>query len=101
MKTASVQFENIKPFFNALGNETRFEIMRLVAERPRTVTDICCALGCKQSRISNDLKCLRECGYLHVEKRGNQRIYSLDTNIAPILFSVTKDLQNLAQTLRV
>jgi len=98
MKTVSVQFERVKPFFNALGNETRFEIMRLVAEQPRTVTDICKALDCNQTKISNDMKCLRECGYVHVEKRGNQRIYSLDKNIAPILSSVTKELQKLTRT---
>lgn len=93
-----MKFEHIKPFFTALGNETRFEIVQLVAERPRTVTDICKSLHCRQTKISNDLKCLRECGYVHVEKRGNERIYSVDRNILPILSSINKKLQKLTIT---
>lgn len=92
-----MKFEHIKPFFTVLGNETRFEIVCLVTERPRTVTDICKALHCKQTKISNDLKCLRECGYVHVKKNGNERIYSIDSHIAPILSSITKKLQKLTR----
>ena len=98
MKKSSIQFKHIKPFFTALGNETRFEIIRLVAVRPRTVTDICEVLHYKQTKISNDLRCLRECGYVHVEKRGNERIYSVDSNILPILSFITQKLQKLTKT---
>jgi len=92
-----MNFKNAKPFFTALGNETRFEIVRLIAEKPRTVNKICEALDCKQTKISNDLKCLRDCGYAHVEKRGNERVYSIDKNIAPVLSSITQQLQKLRQ----
>lgn len=95
MRNSSVTFEQTKPFFATLGNETRFEIVRLVTKKPRTVSEICEALDCKQTKISNDLKCLRECGYVHVEKNGNERIYSIDKNIAPVLSSITKQLQKL------
>ena len=100
MKNLSIQFKQIKPFFATLGNETRFEIIHLVSMHPRTVTDICRVLGCKQTKISNDLKCLRECGYVHVEKRGNERVYSIDENIVPILSSITNQLQKLEQVCR-
>lgn len=100
MESSSIQFKNIKPFFVTLGNETRFEIIRLVSVHPRTVTEICRALDCKQTKISNDLKCLRECGYIHVEKRGNERLYSIDENITPLLSSITKQLQKLEQVCR-
>lgn len=98
MKNSSVRFEHIKPFFTALGNETRFEIVRLVARKPQTVSEICEALHCKQTKISNDLKCLRECGYVHAEKRGNERLYSVDSAILPILSSITEALQKLTRT---
>ena len=97
MVNTSIQFNQIKPFFVALGNKTRFEIVHLVSEQQRTVSEICKALKCKQTKISNDLKCLRECGYVHVEKNGNERIYSIDKNIAPILASIAKHLQKLQQ----
>ena len=94
----SIQYQDIEPFFSALGNKTRFEIMRLVSLSPRTVTDICEALKCNQSKISNDLKCLRECGYVHVEKRGNERIYSVDNDTSSILYLVASSLEKLART---
>ena len=98
MKNLSVRFDHIKPFFSALGNETRFEIVRLVSWKPQTVSEICEALNCKQTKISNDLKCLRECGYVHVEKRGNKRLYSINSTILPILSSITEALQKLTRT---
>lgn len=91
----TITFEQVQAFCSVLGNKTRFEIVRLVSKRPHTVTEICEALDSKQTKISNDLKCLRDCGYVHVEKSGNSRIYSLDEKIAPVLASVASQLRSV------
>lgn len=92
-KDSAIEFQHIKPFFTALGNKIRFQIIQLIIKKPRTVTEICEALGCKQTRISNHLKCLRDCGYVSVEKRGNERVYSVSQDVLLIFSSITKQLQ--------
>ena len=51
-----------------------------------TVTDICKATGFEQSRVSHNLRCLENCGFVEVRVDGNYRTYSLDgETIRPII----------------
>lgn len=88
-------FERLQPFFNALGNKDRFSVMCLLNKKPHTVTELYETLGVKQTKISNDLKHLRECGYVLVEKRGNERLYSINPEMQGLLSSITKQVQEL------
>jgi len=82
-------------FFNAFSNDTRFEIVRLLQNgHPKNVTEICKSLGFKQSRVSRNLKCLIDCGFVNVERNGKQRIYSLNKEtIYPMIGLIDRHIQ--------
>ncbi len=73
-------------FFKAFSNCTRLDIIRLLRNKPLTVTEICDKTGFEQSRVSHNLKCLEHCGFVKVTPNGNFRKYELDTEtIVPIV----------------
>jgi len=65
-------------FFKAFSNETRLEIINLLKEKPLTVTEICEKTGFEQSRVSHNLKCLENCGFVTAEQNWKWKRYSLD-----------------------
>ena len=75
-----------KLFFKASSNETRLKIIQLLKNRSLSVGEISQELDFEQSRVSHNLRCLEDCGFVNVEVKGNYRIYSLDKEtILPIL----------------
>lgn len=73
-------------FFKAFSNETRLEIISLLKEKSLTVTEICKKTGFEQSRVSHNLKCLENCGFVTAEQDWKWKIYSLDKEtIMPIV----------------
>lgn len=78
-------------FFETISTRIRMEIMYLLREGPKSVSQICKVLGEEQSKVSHNLKKLVECRVLDVKKKGKQRIYSLNKDtIIPILDLVEK-----------
>ncbi len=67
-----------RAFFETLGNENRWRIVRLLEEKPLRMSDIALALETEQSLVSHHLKRLTRCGFLHVRARGRERVYSLN-----------------------
>jgi ArsR family transcriptional regulator, arsenate/arsenite/antimonite-responsive transcriptional repressor len=68
------------PFFKALGDETRLEILALLASAGEAVCvcDIEAHIGeLSQPTISHHLKLLREAGLVTAEKRGTWSYYTL------------------------
>jgi DNA-binding transcriptional ArsR family regulator len=53
-------------------------ILELLQKGSRSVTEICNELNQEQSKISHNLKCLANCHFIDVEKKGKKRIYSLN-----------------------
>jgi len=83
-----------KLFFKAFSNNTRFEIIRLLKKGPKSVTEICKELGFEQSRVSHNLKCLENCGFVSSKRNGKNKIYSLDKkHILPILENIDKHIE--------
>ncbi len=75
-----------KLLLKAMANETRFAITSLLKEKPFSVGEICEKLGFEQSRVSHNLKCLVDCGFVNAEQDGRNRIYALDDKtIRPML----------------
>ena len=73
-------------FFKAFSNDTRLEIISLLRKKQLTVTEICKKTGFEQSRVSHNLKCLEDCGFVSITNNGNFRKYSLDKRtILPIV----------------
>ena len=56
--------EVLATFFQGFADSTRVRILELLAERPRTVTELQADLGLAQGRVSSHLACLRWCGYV-------------------------------------
>jgi DNA-binding transcriptional ArsR family regulator len=73
-------------FFQGLSDPTRVRILELLAERPRTVTELIGELGLAQGRVSSHLSCLRWCGYVRADVDGRFNRYRLvDERIALIV----------------
>jgi len=68
------------PLFKALGDETRLEILALIAEAkgPLCVCEIEAHFDLSQPTISHHLKLLRKVGVLSTERRGTWMYYSLE-----------------------
>jgi DNA-binding transcriptional ArsR family regulator len=78
-------------FFETISTKIRMEIMCLLREGPKSVSEICKVLEEEQSKISHNLRKMVECHILDVKQEGKQRIYSLNKDtIIPILDLVEK-----------
>jgi ArsR family transcriptional regulator, cadmium/lead-responsive transcriptional repressor len=69
--------EVLATFFAGLSDPTRVRTLELLAERPRTVTELVEALGLAQGRVSSHLSCLRWCGYVEATVEGRYNRYRL------------------------
>ncbi len=83
-----------KLLLRAMANETRFAIISLLAGGPFPVGEICEKLGFEQSRVSHNLKCLVDCGFVNSEQDGRNRIYALDRGtVRPMLQLMEKHVE--------
>lgn len=73
-------------FFRVLGDPTRLRLLRLLVERPRTVSELVAATASSQSKVSNHLACLRWCRFVEAARDGRHVIYRvIDPRIAEFL----------------
>lgn len=87
-------------FFRAFSNQTRLEIITILRKNPMTVTEICEKTGFEQSRVSHNLRCLENCGFVKVTPNGNFRKYELDDEtIIPIVDLFEKHIQKYKKRL--
>ena len=77
MSNDSLQREALLQRFHAVGEETRFQIVQLLAERECCVCDLQCALEAAQSRLSFHLKKLKDAGVVSDRRDGRWVYYSL------------------------
>jgi ArsR family transcriptional regulator len=71
------QTAGIARTFNAMADETRLKIVKLLSEREYSVDEMVQELGIAQSTTSHHLRILREAGIIQGEKRGRSVYYSL------------------------
>jgi len=89
-----------RSFFKAFSNKTRLSILALLHKGPKNVTQICKSLDLEQSRVSHNLRCLQQCGFVVVKPNGKERIYSIDAQtIRPILKVVDGHINRYQQRL--
>jgi len=75
-----------KLFFDALANEARLRIVLSLRGGPKCVKELCGDTRLEQSRISHNLRCLSNCGFVNNKRQGKTRVYSLnETTIVPLL----------------
>lgn len=75
-------------FFSTLSNPTRLGILELLRESARNVTQLAEALDQEQSMISHNLKPLTRCGFVFVERKGKERIYSLNRETMEPIYKI-------------
>jgi len=64
--------------FNAIAEPQRRDILVLLRDGERPVTDLAEDLGMSQPQASKHLRVLREVGLVRVRGAGKQRLYQLD-----------------------
>jgi len=62
----------------AIGEPTRFRIVNMLAEGPRTVGEIATALGALQPQTTKHIQALETAGVVKVTRLGRRRLASLD-----------------------
>ena len=77
-------------FFSILGNPTRLAALESLIEGPMNVSQLANVLGQEQSMISHNLKPLVKCRFVEVERRGKERIYSVNSDTISPLFEVVE-----------
>ena len=92
--------EVMAAFFQGLADPTRVRILQLLAERPRTVTELQGDLELAQGRVSSHLACLRWCGYVMAVADGRYNRYQLiDRRIIEILANAESIIRENADRL--
>ena len=94
-----MHFRLYREFFRALGNQTRFAIVQLLRDRPHYVNEIVERLNVEQSRVSHNLACLLNCGFVEWEWQGKNKVYRLNSDLLPILSGIEKHLARYAPAL--
>lgn len=95
----NISYEAFRLFSKVLANETRFNMVLLLMEKEQNVSDICKALNYEQSRVSHNLKCLLNCGFVDVEQRGRERVYKLRDEIKGIMLGISKHIEAYEENL--
>ncbi len=67
--------------FKALGDETRREILRMLAKKEMTAGEIANVFNQSWPTISYHLKILKEAGLINDEKKGLHIIYAINTTV--------------------
>jgi len=82
-----------RQFLGTLANQVRIDIITALEKKPLRVTDIVKQTNYPQSTISHGLKRLTLCGFVTVEQRGKERIYTLnERTIKPLLTLMKKHM---------
>ncbi len=87
-------FRAYKLFFNTLTSNDRLMIINSLRKHPKTVNELQRELRLEQTRVSHNLRRLRHCHFVEVNKKGKYRIYKLDTNnIIPLMNIIDRHMK--------
>ena len=64
------EVELLARVFAGVSEPTRLQILILLLERERNVSELVTLVGASQGRVSMHLQCLRYCGFVSSERRG-------------------------------
>jgi len=70
--------DKIMPFLKVVSNTTRLKILCILNQGEKRVGEIQELLGAKQSYVSQQLKYLKNQGYLNFRREGTQIYYRLE-----------------------
>ncbi len=75
-------------FVKAFGSPVRLQILKLLEKSPKAVKEICEELNLEQSKVSHNLKCLSDCGFIKSRREGRKKIYYLNKEVVIPLFKI-------------
>lgn len=92
--------ELIAKFFHGLSNPARLKIALALLNDKKTVSELVKELGMKQSQISNQLVCLKWCGYVSARKEGKFVYYQItDERVKKIIEMARKIVADNAENI--
>ncbi len=87
-------------FFKALSNDTRLAILDLLRKGPKSATEIGEALHMEQSRVSHNLACLINCGFVIAKQHGKNKVCSLNKQtVIPLLEIIDRHIKEYGKNL--
>ena len=74
--------DDLEAVFGALANQTRRTILMVLHARGGSMSsrDIAARFDCSWPTTTRHLRVLEQAGLVHVERRGRERVYVLDTD---------------------
>lgn len=73
-------------FFSTMSNPTRLAILEQLRDGPKNVTEISKGLNQDQSMISHNLNPMVQCGFVSVERRWKEHVYSINKETVETIF---------------
>jgi len=70
-------FEIQAGFCKAMGDPVRLQLLHVLREHPKTVSEICQEVGLSQSNASRQLACLRNVGVVVTKRKDNGMVYQI------------------------
>jgi DNA-binding transcriptional ArsR family regulator len=87
--------DKIQQLGKGIASPSRYKILELLMQGPKSVTELVDSVGLTQPAISQHLATLRECELVESVKKGQEVYYSLNTkHMLHILRSLTSDVEN-------
>lgn len=81
-------------FFRALGDDTRWRIVRLVADRALCVCELADILNMPQSSVSSHVQIIRKAGLLESERCGKWTYFRIHRKHLPLVCHLIASLPN-------
>jgi DNA-binding transcriptional ArsR family regulator len=76
----------LSEMFRLLGDSRRLRVLLACRQKPRSVTEIACAVGCSMALASHHLRLLRMGNLVEANRVGRQAYYRLaDTHVSRML----------------
>jgi DNA-binding transcriptional ArsR family regulator len=77
VKSEDITTDLISKFFHGLSNPARLKIAVSLLDKEKSVSELMDELGMKQAQISNQLSCLRHCGFVSSRQEGKFVFYKV------------------------
>ncbi|MBN1782129.1 winged helix-turn-helix transcriptional regulator [bacterium] len=92
VRDAIQECDQIVPFLKVVSNTTRLKILCILNQGEKRVGEIQELLGAKQSYVSQQLKYLKNHGYLNFRREGTQIYYQLVDKRFPLVLDAFRQL---------
>ena len=79
-------------FFKTLGHPARVRVLKVLADGPRSVSELQPDVGIEASHLSQQLSVLRKAGIVEAERQGSSMIYSVTDPQIFELLNVAKQI---------